>query len=456
MTETRFKIYSLLVVKDEVDVIADSLKDACRWSDKIIVIDNGSTDGTWERIQQLAQEHPQIIPWLRYEGAFHIGLRSKAFKAFRHEMTNRDWWNVRLDADEFYAEDVRTFLANVPKKYRTIKKESTDFVLTQEDIAQHTFSGNFETDKPFITHTLPTLRQERRFMRHSAILSWLERWRYPHPWGRVYTRCIRVNHYQYRSPQQMEKRYATRQKAKADGCGSFSHERGNSWKNYTPTNLQLQQQHLLKNLRDAFNSSNQLLYNGRNQLKLIDGNIVIKSFHKPRFPNSLIYGIFRSSKAKRSFQNAQLLGELTPAPLAYREYRQCGLLHDSYYACQLSDLPITWRTVAKDITFTNREQIVRGIGKFMAHLHEKGCYALDFSGGNILVNEDGSRVQIIDLNRMRHFTRINLRRGCKQTSRLHLTTTDCRWLAEEYAMTRKWDIEKCYQLILRNHIPIHI
>ena len=121
MQKTKFKIYSLLLVKNEVDVIAASLKDACRWSDKIIVIDNGSTDGTWELIQQLAQTYPQIIPWLRYEGPFHIGLRAKAFKAFRHKMTCNDWWNVRLDADEFYPGNVKEFLANVPKRYQTIK-----------------------------------------------------------------------------------------------------------------------------------------------------------------------------------------------------------------------------------------------------------------------------------------------------------------------------------------------
>ena len=455
MRKTKFKIYSLLVVKNEVDVIAASLKDACRWSDKIIVIDNGSTDGTWETIQQLSNEYPQIIPWLRYEGPFHIGLRSKAFKAFRHGMTCNDWWNVRLDADEFYPSDVRAFLANVPKRYRTVKKESTDYVLTHEDLLEYELSGNFEQDKSLFTHALPVRRKERRFMRHSAMLCWLKRWRYPHPWGLVYHQTIPVDHYQYRSPQQMQKRYLTRQKAKADGCGSFSHEQGKDWREYILTNQQLQQQHLLANLRTAFRESDQIIYDGRNQLKIIGENIVVKSFHTPRFPNSLIYGLLRASKAKRSYQNAQLLGDLTPAPLAYQEYRQCGMLCDSYYACKISDLPLTWRVVAKNPHYANREQVVRGIGRFMANMHEKGCYSLDFSGGNLLVNEDGSRVQIVDLNRMRHCTHISIKQGCKQTSRLHLSNVDCRWLAEEYANVRGFDTEHCYQMILKYHISIN-
>lgn len=456
MQKTKFKIYSLLVVKNEVDVIAASLKDACRWCDKIIVIDNGSTDGTWEQIQQLAQTYPQIIPWLRYEGPFHIGLRAKAFKAFRHEMTCHDWWNVRLDADEFYPGNVREFLSNVPMRYRTIKKESTDYVLTQEDLLQNDFSGDFEKDKQLFSHALATRRKERRFMRHSAVLCWMSHWRYPHPWGRVYRQCIPVDHYQYRSPEQMKKRHLTRQKAKADGCGSFSHEQGNSWREYVPTNQQLQRQHLLVNLRDAFRESKQVIYNGRNQLKVIGEDIVVKSFHAPRFPNSIIYGLLRASKAKRSFQNAQILGDLTPTPFTYQEYRKWGMLQDSYYACQMSNLPLTWRIVAKDACFANREQVARGIGRFMAHMHEKGCYSLDFSGGNLLVNEDGTQVQIVDLNRMRHYTHIDMKLGCKQTSRLHLTDRDCRWLAEEYASVRGFDREQCYQQILKHHISISI
>lgn len=453
MTATKFKIYSLLLVKNEVDVIAASLKDACRWSDKIIVIDNGSTDGTWQLIQDLAKQYPQIIPWMRYEGAFHIGLRSMAFQAFRHEMSSDDWWNVRLDADEFYVGDVRAFLAQVPRCVRTIKKESTDYVLTREDIEQHTFTGDFEQDRPLLTRTLPVKRKERRFMRHSALLCWWKRWRYPHPLGRLYERCIPVNHYQYRSPQQMAKRYATRQQAKADGCGSFSHEKGKSWQEYVLTNRELERMHLLSRLQDAFRASDHVLYNGRNQLKIIGDDIVVKSFHRPRFPNSLIYGLFRKSKAKRSYLNAQVLVELTPAPLGYYEFRRGGLLCDSYYACCLSHLPLTWRVVAKDSHFAYRERVVRGIGRFMAQMHEKGCYSLDFSGGNLLVNEQGD-VQIVDLNRMRHYKHIGMDRACRQVNKLHLTTEDCRFLAEDYAAYRNWDVELCHKLILKHHIDI--
>ena len=425
-----------MTVKNEADIIIASLTDACRWSDKIIVIDNGSTDGTWEKVQALSQTYPQIIPWLRYEGPFHIGLRAKAFKAFRYEMTSRDWWNVRLDADEFYPGDVRAFLSKVPKCYRTVKKSSTDYILTQEDIESHTFTGDFEKDKAFITHALPTQRQERRFMRHSACLCWLERWRYPHPWGRVYKEGIPVDHYQYRSPEQMAKRFATRQQAKAEGCGSFRHEQGASWKDYVMTKKQLADQYLLTHLQEAFEASDKILYQGRNTIKLIGDDITVKAFHQPRFPNSLIYGWLRSSKAQRSYEYAKALGELTPEPLAYLEIRQHGLLRESYYACLLSDLPYTFRQVERDKAFPNRKAIIQGVAKLMAQLHEKGFYPLDFSGGNILLNADGTRMQLVDLNRMRRYRSISIEQGLKQAYRLVLTAEERELLNETYIAAR--------------------
>lgn len=224
------KVYSLLVVKNEADIIRASLLDALRWSDKIIVLDNGSTDGTWDIVRQLSEEHPAIVPFEQYCGTFHIGLRARLFRAFRKEMKRGDWWCVRLDADEFYPGDVRTFLSNVPRRFRTVKKTSTDYLLSFADLPLLT--GDFLQDRALFHHQLKEHRAERRFMRHSPLLIWLSSWRYPHPWGRVAPQQIPVDHYQYRSPQQMQTRWNTRQQAKQDGCGSFSHENTTGWQQY--------------------------------------------------------------------------------------------------------------------------------------------------------------------------------------------------------------------------------
>lgn len=393
-------------MKNEADVVESSLLDACRWSDKIIVIDNGSSDGTWEKIQALAKSHPAIIPWLRYPGAFRIGLRAKAFRAFRKELTCDDWWCVRLDADEFFTGDVRGFLASVPKRYRTVKKASTDYILTREDVAEHTFTGDFAKDRKYISHALDVHRQERRFMRHSPWLVWLERWRYPHPWGRVYPTPIAVDHYQFRSPQQMAKRYTTRQQAKADGCGSFSHERGASWEDYLD-----------------------LLHVGRNIVRVVDDKVV-KEFHAPRFPNSLIYGLFRKSKARRSYEYAQELGELTPKPISYHEERKHGLLRESYYVSERSNLPLTLRAYLRGNG--DRETVLRTLGRFTAKLHQKGFWPLDFTAGNFLVSEDGKQMQMVDLNRMKRVRQVDKREAAKQFAKLALSEADMKIVMNAY------------------------
>lgn len=56
------RIYSLCLVKDEADIIEYTLSRAAEWSHRIFVMDNGSTDGTWELVQRLARRLPGIVP----------------------------------------------------------------------------------------------------------------------------------------------------------------------------------------------------------------------------------------------------------------------------------------------------------------------------------------------------------------------------------------------------------
>ncbi|MBR1564988.1 MAG: glycosyltransferase [Paludibacteraceae bacterium] len=442
------KIYSLLLVKNEADIIRESLTDACRWSDKIIVIDNGSSDHTWETIQELAKQYSQIIPWMRYEGPFHIGLRALAFRAFRHEMSSDDWWCVRLDADEFYTADVRDFLSKVPRRYSIVKKQSKDYILTAEDIEQYSFTGSFAADRTHITHCLPTERRERRFMRHSPLLCWATTWRYPHPWGLTAPECIPVDHYQYRSPEQMQKRFLTRQQAKQQGCGSFHHETGASWKDYVPTNRQLNEQHILSNIKEEFALSDRLIHSGRNTIRLIGEDIVAKRFARPSFFKRIIYTFFRKSKAERSYMYAKRLGALTPEPVGWKIYTRFGLISDSYYLCRRSILPYTFRQLEHDADFPQRQQHIEALAKFTAGLHRQGIIHLDYSGGNILFDDDDN-FQIVDLNRMRFNRKITLRQGCRNFSRLNLTEAEYCLLGKTYAEERGFNPDLCKRLVVR-------
>ena len=445
------KIYSLLLVKNEADIIRASLLDAIRWSDKVIVMDNGSEDGTWEIVQTLAHEHKTIIPFMQYKGPFHIGLRAKAFRAFRHELCADDWWCVRLDADEFYREDPRTFLEKLPKCYSAVKKQSTDYVLTQEDVETCVFTGDFEKDRDFIVHYLPEQRKERRFIRHRPWLAWLEVWRYPHPIGRTVPQCIAVDHYQYRSPQQMQRRFTTRQQAKKDGCGSFLHENGNDWKDYLWSNRLLEEQAwLLRDLPHAFDQAEDVLYKKRNTIKRVGEYFVVKQFAVPSWWRRLVYTVF-SSKARRSYIYAQRLGDLTPKPVTYLEQRKGGLLHESYYVSRLSPCTHVLKEVIKNPNFPNRSEIFAALGRFTALLHERGILHADYSMGNVLFEQTGQgvRFQLVDLNRMRFGQHINCRKGCRNFERIDTDSEALTVMAKAYAQARGYDEEKCVKWVLK-------
>ena len=53
-----------------------------------------------------------------------------------------------------------------------------------------------------------------------------------------------------------------------------------------------------------------VIHQGRNELRKMEYNgkeYVIKSFHSPHLINRFVYGIFRPSKAKRSYDHAEML-----------------------------------------------------------------------------------------------------------------------------------------------------
>lgn len=138
----------------------------------------------------------------------------------------------------------------------------------------------------------------------------------------------------------------------------------------------------------------------RNVLRLTEG-VVVKQFRTPSILRGIWYGLFGKSKARRSYEYAQRMEGLTPAPIAYREVRICGVLRESWYACRQSECTHTFKELIDNPDFPHRDERLRAIGRFTAELHQRGIWHRDYSQGNILFNEDGSKIEVIDLNRIR-------------------------------------------------------
>lgn len=204
----------------------------------------------------------------------------------------------------------------------------------------------------------------------------------------------------------------------------------------------------------------EIIYNRRNQLRRITYGkyqFVVKSYHKPNFFNSLIYGILRPTKAKRAFNYAKLLqkeGIGSPQPIAYYTERFLGLfLRKSYYVSLLSELPYTYNDILNQHFDPESEKaILKAIALVTARLHNAGMIHRDYSRGNILFgkNKQGEwNVELIDLNRIR-FHKVDMEEGCSNfAERLPATDMQRRLMAEIYAEARNFDAEKCYQLMCR-------
>lgn len=231
------KIHSLCIAKDEADIIEQTLRSATHWSDFIYFYDNGSQDGTWEKAKSLSQELPQIILYRQDDRPFHNGLRSEMFNHFRESGAHTDWW-CRLDADEIYIDNPRTFLAKVEENYLTVWSASFQYYLTDLDAAQ------FDQNPDKYADTIPVEQKcryyinnwsEIRFFRDHPGLEWRadERWPVAAIAGRAYPHRIWLKHYQYRSPQQIQRRLEVRQAARAKGSISFVHEVQTDWQTTT-------------------------------------------------------------------------------------------------------------------------------------------------------------------------------------------------------------------------------
>jgi len=226
------RIHGIMLVKDEADVIGETLEAAQRWCDSIYVFDNGSTDGTWEYVLRMAERSDRVIPFKQEATPFSQSLRGEVFRHYRDRAQPGDWWCI-LDGDEIYIDDPREFLTQVPQRYGEVWSSSFQYYFTDADLETYEadpedFLGRRVEDR--IRYYLNNW-SESRFMRHHRGLVWPEDrdghagYRRPLGVGATFPRRIRLKHYQYRSPEQMESRLRSRMAITT----SYRHEHQPDW-----------------------------------------------------------------------------------------------------------------------------------------------------------------------------------------------------------------------------------
>lgn len=211
-------------------------------------------------------------------------------------------------------------------------------------------------------------------------------------------------------------------------------------------------------LPEEFETSGDLMFQARNTIKSyrVQGlDLVVKQYGNPLFINRIIYGNFRSSKAKRAYQYALKLrdyGINTPQPLGYIETKKGCILHKSYFISLKSSFNKHLYDLCSLTAGAEADKLARGIAVFTAKLHDLGILHKDYSSGNLLFETKDHEMifQVIDLNRM-HFGHVGLKKSCKNFERLRLNDEVLIRIAEEYAEARSFNKADCVREVLKHN-----
>jgi hypothetical protein len=220
------RIHGLCVVKNEADVIGETLRAAGRWCDYIYVLDNGSADETWSIVCELARQEERIVPFKRDDRLFYDGIRDDIFHNFKANARRGDWWCI-LDGDEIYVDDPKSFLSSVPERYKSVWMNRYTYLFTDRDLERYARNPQLYSRETPVEERLRYYVVGEytwmRFFRHSNRLRNI----FTDPIHPIYSKRIRVKHYAYRSPEQIQLRLDTRRDLMLQG--DFVHEKRSLW-----------------------------------------------------------------------------------------------------------------------------------------------------------------------------------------------------------------------------------
>jgi len=228
-------IHAMCLIKNEADIIVETLQAASTWCDFIYVYDNGSTDGTWERVLNLSKVNSQIVTYKTDPTPFTDSLRGELFYRYRANFREGDWL-CRLDADEIYIDNPRIFLAKVPPQYRVVWAAMFQYAFTDKDLELYDRDPSLYSEDVPVEQRLRYYKNDNSEIRFFRYLKHLEykpggRSGWPTGIGDPYPVRIWYKHFVTRSPEQIQKRLDTRRETVyrgklglLGGYGWFRHE----------------------------------------------------------------------------------------------------------------------------------------------------------------------------------------------------------------------------------------
>jgi glycosyltransferase involved in cell wall biosynthesis len=207
---------ALLPVRDEADIIGQTLDHALKWADAVYVFDTGSVDNTWEIVQDFASCDKRIVP-IRKEPVYfsETRLRSYMFHVARQNMRDGDWF-LRVDADEFHHIAPPEFVKNCMRKHETAAyHQYYDFRLLQSELdawnrGEETLNDRQRPIEERRRHYTISSYAEPRLCRYRSTMQWSPTVSFPFNAGFVARERLPIRHYPHRDPVQLERRCCLR------------------------------------------------------------------------------------------------------------------------------------------------------------------------------------------------------------------------------------------------------
>ena len=232
------RFHAITMTFQSADIIAQSIRHALSWADALYICDTGSTDGTWDIIQQEATRDSRVFATRWKPIVFHEGVRSLIFEQYRHRAEEGDWF-AKVDEDEFFHVSPPDFIRTSCEAHETsIWAQCLEFRLTTNDVARLEEVGTLEAERtrPLverIRNYIPLRYYEPRMFRYRRSMTWLPDCAFPFNAGYVARRRIPMRHYPHRDPLQLQQRIDWRQRLlQLLPPGTYPHWKGQTWRDF--------------------------------------------------------------------------------------------------------------------------------------------------------------------------------------------------------------------------------
>lgn len=216
-----------MLAKNEEDIIGYTIEDALKWTDFVVMMDNNSSDNTAAIMRELCSKHDNVFYWGKYEGPFHDWLRSLIFNDYKHLVSPGDWV-CRLDADEFYIDNPKDILTNLPHHNDMVYSASFQYYYTEKDLLTEKKNSSIPAHQRLKYYLCN--HSEQRFCKIKEDTFWPLSNPWPIGLKSIADKRIRLKHFQYRTEEQMKKRFDVRQVINLSNANKnlFLHELSNN------------------------------------------------------------------------------------------------------------------------------------------------------------------------------------------------------------------------------------